>query len=224
MFRLEIQFCIAARSKLSANFIMKITILFITFAFILFSCKKDENPTETYHVWGQVIDHYFNKPVPNAIIRVYTGQNTYSTNYERFRDIAYEGRTDDSGRFDFTYQTKKRNWKGVAAFKEGYFDSKGVYLISNGKIDKYLQPLKNINFHIKNIDPVDDADSIYIDMFLGVKKGFKGKNIDTTILISFQMDLSQRVEWVITQNGDSRHTLAYIDCIPLDTCTYKIHF
>src|SRR5690606_37935317 len=125
-----------------------------------------------------------------------------------------------------TYKAFKKDSKGLRIQKEGYYNSPELRLIEQGEVNKMIAPNKNVQIHIKNENPSDDNDSIYVYIETPnyMQFGLKEKNIDTTLLLSFVYDFSQKIAWRTIKNGDTIGYVTSLNCAPLDTCLYKIYY
>jgi hypothetical protein len=119
--------------------------------------------------------------------------------------------------------------KGVFARKDYYYEFGDVNLalvvcVSGRKTDFGLLPSSWLKVNIKNVNPLNEQDSIYLN--LDGPLVFVGTQVDTTIFFQIETNGNRYLYWDVTKNAQTApREGGYAWCVtPFDTCNVQIHY
>ena len=158
--------------------------ILLFFLAVLFGtgCYKD-NPVGDHDVlWkGRILEKGTNKPVPNADIFLYEHELDGDLWGGSPRILTNSYKADGEGWYQFTFNDLAKHGYEIQVVANEYYESKKMSPNEvNGvsKMDVVLDSYAWIKFHVKNVNPYDDNDEIYI----GSSKAIVGSRVDTTFV------------------------------------------
>lgn len=202
-------------------------VLLIPFILLLVQCHKE--PTSTFiKMSGKVLEYGTNKPIANAKVGIYEeGGEFLGATWTRLLDTT---RTDANG---FYYFDKPNLDKGssffIAATANKYYAyDPNSYLITGQVVtnnDIVLDPFAWIKVHVKNVNPFDDRDSIFLDGIVGTLSGIHiGNNVDLNYVNTIRGNRPMEASWTIIKNNIRK---IYADTLRInahDTLKYQIFY
>jgi len=149
-------------------------------------CFKFNEPGVSQNItWkGRVLERGTNKPLAKAKIYLYSAR---SSGFDPLGGGSGSGSIIDSfytaanGTYSFTYFDNIDDSYSLKGVADGYYlgESEGTLgTREDPRTDILLDPYAWIKFHVKNVNPYDDNDEIYI----GSSKAIVGSRVDTTFV------------------------------------------
>jgi hypothetical protein len=198
-------------------------ILLAVILFLFFGCEKEKiNNNQRTIVTGKLTDAYTNKPIENGKITFYysaEGSPAYV-----FDSI----RTDNEGLFKLDYIDEEgmEYWFNIT---HPAYLMDATYRASNGAYNIFefqFWPNGYLKFHIKNIDPIDSEDKIWVGFGYGQDYFFTGygTSIDTTIIIPVISNVKYILNCFSEKNNHLYDHGNQIYCLPCDTLVCNIYY
>ena len=207
---------------------IKNSLLFLCMVLLIGSgCFKQDPAISENITWkGRVLERGTNKPLSKA--KVYLYRKT-SSGFDPLGGGSGAGALIDSfytandGTFSFTYFSDIAYSYSLKGVSEGYYlgESEGTLgTRKDPRTDILLDPMAWIKFHVKNVNPYDEYDLIYVDRY----KPLQGK-IDTTLFKETRGNVSFDIVWWVEKNNIEKK---YTDTIPFlkahDTTYFEINY
>ncbi len=204
------------------------SLLVISLALLLIAglqCKKEQEST-TIETWGYVIDEVTKMPVEGAKVLFYNSRISTSQSHSTWlMDSTY---TDQNGFFKKKWTLLKGEATQMNWSKPGYYYSKGLKMNAKGDVGQLsIKPNKNFRLYIKNIPPVREDDSFYLDVayytdndYRSLKPKWFVGNYDTLVNMRVVYD---EPYWTLTyffkdSTGAGHYYRGNPYCTPHDTC------
>lgn len=172
--------------KLSLLLLLTLSLMFTT------SCNKSDN-----HSWeGTVLEYGSNKPVANATVYLVekSSGGILGPVGSSTEDSVTTG-ADGKFKFKFIDGPVAHYIRGKADLYYETELSRNGNSPSKTKKDLILDPHAWLRIHVKNVNPVDENDTIAFETFACNETGFVGSDIDEELLCQF--------------SGNKTHTLYY---------------
>lgn len=200
--------------------------------FWLFSCKK-ETPaqSESSYIEGRVYDILSNQPIAGAHVELWEDDRGGETRLSSWDRRIGTATTDDSGRYQIAFEGcgVSMKQKGILAAKGYYYkypdpDLALVTCLPGRKTDFGLLPSSWLKVNIKNVNPLNEQDSVYLN--LDGPLVFVGTQVDTTIFFQIETNGNRYFYWDVTKNAQTApREGGYAWCVtPFDTCNVQIHY
>lgn len=196
------------------------------------ACKKQSSPpTNGNYVEGRVFDILSNQPIAGAYVELWEDDQGGETRLSSWDRRLGTATSDDSGwyRIPFEGCSDFMKQKGILARKGHYYtypdpDLALVVCIAGRKTDYSLLPSSWLMVNIKNVNPLNEQDSIYLN--LEGPLVFVGTQVDTTIFFQIESNGNRYFYWDVTKNNQPRpRDGGYVWCVtPFDTCNVQIHY
>ncbi len=204
---------------------IRIFIFLLLLLVIGLQCKKEQE-SSTIETWGYVIDEVTKMPVEGVKVSFYNSSTptAYPPPYSIFRDSTY---TDSIGYF-YKKWTLTKKWTQMRYTKQGYYYSQDSKEGAKGDVGTlHLKPNKNFRLYIKNIPPVREDDSFYLDVayytdndYRSLKPKWFVGDYDTLVNMRVVYD---EPYWTLTyffkdSTGAGHYYRGNPYCTPHDTC------
>lgn len=202
-------------------------IFIIILSFFCAQCKKDEVRTI---VEVTALDKTTNHVIPNAKITLVA--ETYSTFMgPSYYAIVEEKYTNIAGKYTFDFKANNSWAYFLVATAEHYFNTdEHTGNIENGQMNYVaipLQPEAFLKVNVKNTQPFDIYDLIYVDPY-GTPSGgggtFTGMNVDTFTIARVWGNTKEGLYWRVNKNSSNVVHKDSIFCPAFDTTAYTINF
>ena len=208
----------------------KYLILLVPLLFLMAQCQKDSSYLGDRTIAeGIITEKGSGKPVANVQMRLRrcTYQVFGSSSCETIDTI----RTDTKGFFSFNFQHEKAYEYEIRAVP----NAEKYYVVDNdapvekgrysNKINLLLTPYTILKLRIKNSNPNDNTDAIFISPPTGhYIPDIYGTSVDTTIIGKMAGSQTQKLNWWVTKKGVKTNFSDSFFCPPHDTVTYQINY
>ena len=211
---------------------MKNLLIFTFIILFYYSCRKPEIPFAT-SVAGYCYDQNTGKPVADVQLFIGWFEPTCGNCPPGPSGIEAILITDANGFYAYKFFANKKMTYNISGNKKSEcyyeFNPKNSYYLQLGfpnNGDMLGRSFASINLHIKNINPFDSHDTIYVQDSNGGFAVRTGTNVDTQEL--FTVDYAKtklQFHWEVTKNGIK--TNFHSDSIfipPCDTTYYSIYY
>lgn len=190
---------------------------------LIISCKKDESVYG--EIQGYAIDAVSQDSVSGVYINIWVDDDPHSTFYT-FEKIVATTQTDENGYYRVRFELPSYDVRiAVSGTHPKFQDQNDLGPETRLTSDRVLNlevpmyPFSWTKFHIKNVPPFLDSDSV---RFQGMYT-LKGK-IDTTVIFQSAIYINNTsFLWYGSANGAS-FTEMVTACNPFDTCVVNIDF
>ena len=207
----------------------KYLILLVPLLFLMAQCKKDNSYLGDHTIAeGIITEKGSGKPVKNVQMRLRrcTYQVLGSSSCETIDTL----RTDTKGFFKFDFQHEKDYQYEIRAVP----DTEKYYVVDNdaplekgrynSKINLLLTPYSWIKLRIRNINPVNQWDTIRIFNSSAKRGEYLGGIVDVTDKYRVHSTVKEYIGWRVSKNGQVTFKEIFLDCIPHDTIFYDINY
>ncbi|MEI6766495.1 MAG: hypothetical protein WCM76_12730 [Bacteroidota bacterium] len=201
-------------------------VLISSILFLFFGCEKEKiNNNQRTIVTGKLTDAYTKKPIKNGNVRLYNSALEYGSPISKL-DSVY---TDTQGEFelDFNAEDNTKYWLEIS--HSDYIMTVKCPSLGPGEfeiLDFQIWPNGYLKFHVKNINPVDSEDKVWVGFGYGQDYFFTGHgtSIDTTLIIPVISNVKYILNCFSEKNN---HLYDHGDQIygpPCDTLYYNIYY
>ena len=207
----------------------KYLFLLACFGFLLAQCQKDNTYLGDHTIAeGIITEEGSGKPVANVRMRLYkcTYQVFGSSSCSTFDST----RTDAKGFFSFDFKHEKDYQYEIDAVPdaEKYFVRNNGAPVEKGrysnKINLKLTPYSWVKLKIKNVNPVNQWDTIRIFNSSAISGGEHLGVVDITDTYRVASSTKEYLGWRISKNGQVTSKEVYLNCAPFDTTYYEINY
>jgi hypothetical protein len=198
----------------------------VSFSFLMVQCRKDAN--NYIKVSGKVLEFGTNKPIANAKVGIYSEGGAFlGTTWSNLVDTT---RTDANGFYSIEKQGIDNGSSFyVSAAANKYYTYDPTKYVATGQDvmnnDIVLDPFAWIKVHVKNVNPLNDRDSIFLGNLVGPPSGetiYTGKNVDLNFLNKVRGNLSMRATWTVARNNIGKSFVDTVKIAAHDTLKYEI--
>ena len=163
-------------------------------------CFKFNEPGVSQNItWvGNIREKITKKPVPNAAIYLYRSNSDFDVFSPSSYSIVDTFYAQKDGSFSFTYFDDVDYLYVITAGANKYYTSTrhgALGTRTSPHVDIELDPYAWIKFHVKNVNPFDDNDMIYIDRF----KPLQGR-VDTFLIKEAVGNSSFDLVWIVSKD------------------------
>ncbi|MEN0005007.1 MAG: carboxypeptidase-like regulatory domain-containing protein [Bacteroidota bacterium] len=182
----------------------KITYLSSLLLLLLLSCEKDFfSLTGEVTIRGRVFESGTTIPVANALVGLFESSGEFFGGKSEIATI----RTDEEGRYEFTFEKQRGRSYRLKAEAAGYYGLEGSdTVVQDFELDLFLTPNAYLLIEVENVPPQYGQDRIAVN---GVTctptyTAFVGAEVKATIFCDFEGNADQQLTWFITQNGGEK--------------------
>jgi hypothetical protein len=202
----------------------------VSFSFLMVQCRKDDTYLGDHTIAeGIITEEGTGKPVANVQMRLRrcTYQVLGSSSCEMFDTT----RTDAKGffKFDFKHEQDYQYEVRAAPDAEKYLVKNNDAPLEKGrysnKINLILSPYSWVKLTVKNVNPVNQLDTIRIFNSSAISRGeYYGTFVEFTDKYKVLSSNKEYLGWRISKNGQVTLKEVFLNCPAHDTVAYLINY
>ncbi|MEN0005008.1 MAG: carboxypeptidase-like regulatory domain-containing protein [Bacteroidota bacterium] len=171
---------------------------------LLLSCEKDFfSLTGEVTIRGRVFESGTTIPVANALVGLFESSGEFFGGKSEISTI----RTDEEGRYEFTFEKQRGRSYRLKAEAAGYYGLEGSDpVVQDFELDLFLIADGYILIQVENIPPQNVLDRISINLIdcIPTFTSFVGDDVKENVICTFRGNRENRVGWIIEPQGEDK--------------------